>query len=719
MNEKSQLKKIGGKRKKTYSQEPAIPEPDKFINRELSWLEFNRRVLEEAIAESTPLLERIKFLGIFTSNLDEFFMKRVGAFKRQIAAGLIHISSDGLTPLEQLASIRRKLLPMLDDQAKCFFERIIPELKKTGVFILNWEQLTEKQKKIASDYFNRNVFPVLTPLMVDSGHPFPFISNLSTSLGLIVKNPLTGDTSFARVKIPPVLPQYVLISDDTKKAEFTFISLISMVQNKLEMLFPRMEILEVLPFRITRNADVEREEEDADDLLALIEQEIKQRKFEKVVRLEYSGGKADGVLSLLCEELDLTNNDTYELKGILDYTTLKPIVDLNIPSLHYPPWTPVVAPLLAEEQANIFNILKKTDILVHHPYEDFTTSVERFLNAAVTDPDVLAIKMTLYRTGEESPFIPMLIRAAEEGKQVVSVIELKARFDEERNIYWAQMMEKAGIHVVYGIVGLKTHAKTTLVVRREGDGVRCYVHIGTGNYHTHTAKLYTDLGLLTSNELITADIVELFNFLTGYSMKKEYNKLLVAPINMRERFLELIEREIANQKAGKPSGIIAKMNSLEDDKIIKALYKASEAGVDIKLIVRGFCCLKPKVPKLSSNISVVSIVGRFLEHSRIFYFRNGAEKLIDGELFIGSADWMYRNLLARVEVVAPIEQKTLKQRCLEILDVMLRDTRQAWEMQSDGSYIRRSALKEGEKPIDVGTHCFLMNLSLERSRVSK
>jgi polyphosphate kinase len=709
------MKKIGEKRKINTLQEPALPEPDKFLNRELSWLEFNRRVLEEAIDERTPLLERIRFLGIFTSNLDEFFMKRVGAFKRQIAAGLLHRSADGLTPHEQIIAIRQKIVPMLEEESCCFNNKIDPELKKNGIVILEWKQLTEKQRGFAEDYFNKNVFPVLTPLMVDSGHPFPFISNLSTSLGLIVKNPLTGDTSFARVKIPPVLPQYIAIPHDSKKSDLNFISLMSIIQNNAETLFPKMEIVEMMPFRITRNADVEREEEDADDLLALIEQEIKQRKFEKAVRLEYCG-KAGQVFSLLCEELELTEQDTYELKGILDYTTLKPISELNIPQLHYPQWNPVVLPQFAERKSNIFNILKKSDVLLHHPYEDFTTSVEHFLSSAVNDPAVLAIKMTLYRTGEESPFVPMLIRAAEAGKQVVSVIELKARFDEERNIYWAQMMEKAGIHVVYGIVGLKTHAKTTLVVRREGDTVRCYAHIGTGNYHTQTARLYTDLGLLTSNELITADIVELFNFLTGYSMKKEYRKLMVAPINMRERFLEFIEREITNCKAGKPAGIIAKMNSLEDDKIIKALYNASEAGVEIKLIVRGFCCLKPKVPNLSSNISVLSVIGRFLEHSRIFYFRNGAKNLIDGELFIGSADWMYRNLLARVEIITPIEQKSLKQKCLEILDVILRDTRQAWEMQSDGSYTRRTSLKEGEKPIEIGTHNFLMNLTMERNK---
>jgi polyphosphate kinase len=690
---------------------PASENPSShFINRELSWLEFNRRVLHEACDPRTPLLERVKFIGIFNSNLDEFFMKRVGGLKRQISAGVTRVSLDGLTPQQQLKLIREKVIPMLQFLSKCYTRSIKPELAQNGICLMEWKDLKEYEKRQASDYFGSHLFPVLTPLAVDPGHPFPFISNLSTSLGVFLRYPDSDEKIFARIKIPEALPSWISLEQTGSAGRHVFISLLDIIRHNLEVLFPEMSVLQVVPFRVTRNADIERDEEDAEDLLEMIAREIRQRRFEKVVRLEHGPCPDHAIIRFLMEELEMAQEDVYETDTELNYAPLTVIANLDLPAQRYKPWIPLPAPDFTDPQMDIFSIIRKHDLLVHHPYDDFHISVERFINEAADDNQVLAIKLMLYRIGSDSPFIRKLIHAAETGKQVVCLVELKARFDEQRNIYWAQLMEKAGIHVVYGLIGLKTHAKIVLIVRHENDGLQCYAHIGTGNYNVQTAKLYTDLGLFTSRRDIIQDLIELFNYVTGRSIKKEYSKLLVAPVNMRDSFVRLIEREIALVNAGKPARIIAKMNSLEDDIICAALYRASQAGVQIDLIVRGFCCLKPGIEGLSKNIQVLSIIGRFLEHSRIFYFSNGAEDPIDGAFFMGSADWMYRSLTARVELVIPVEDRKLKEKLWEILQIMLNDERQAWEMRPDGAYAQR----QPPSPEHVGTHETLMALTAKR-----
>jgi polyphosphate kinase len=693
---------------------PAATGPVEFLSRDLGWLEFNRRVLNEALDDRNPPLERLRFLGIFTTNLDEFFMKRVGGLKRQAATAPASLLPDGMTPAETLAAIRQKVIPLLKQQGECFTNVLRPLLAQNGVHLLDWEQLTEAEREEANLYFRANVFPVLVPLAVDPGNPFPFISNLSTSLGVILLHPDRQENLFARVKVPEVLPRWIALGGPAARP-LRFVRLLDMIRYNLDDLFPDMAVVDVMNFRITRNADLERDEEEAEDLLELMEEELQKRRFANVVRLECGANANQWMLNFLASEiprerpsqdqLPLTADDIYQLPAELNYDDLKPICDLHIPALRYEPWTPVVPGILADEEADIFNVIRNGDVLVHLPYESFNASIERFVRSAVADPKVLAIKMTLYRTGDDSPFIPMLIEAAEEHKQVVCLVELKARFDEERNIQLANKLEKAGVHVVYGIVGLKTHSKACLVVRQDSDGIRCYAHLGTGNYNAGTARLYTDLGLLTCDPRITHDVVELFHYLTGRSLKRDYHKLLVAPMNMQSRFLEMIEREIEHQKAGRPARIIAKMNALEERKICRALYRASEAGVSIDLIVRGFCTLRPGVPGMSENIRVTSIIGRFLEHSRIFYFRNGAPREVDGEFYIGSADWMYRNLLARVEATVPIERQSLRERCWHILQVMLSDQRQAWEMRSDGVYLQRTP-GEANK---VGCHQVFMS----------
>lgn len=674
-----------------------------FLSRDLGWLEFNRRVLHEAMDSRTPLLERLRFLGIFTSNLDEFFMKRVGGLKRQLAAGTVS-RPEADTPRQALAAIRQAVAPMLQQQADCYTRQLKPLLEENGIFLLDWEQLTDIEREEASFHFRANVFPVLTPLAVDPGNPFPFISNLSTSLGVVLRHPEREDNLFARVKVPEVMPRWIAIGS-TAARPLRFISLVEMIRHNLDDLFPDMAIVDVMPFRVTRNADLERDEEEAEDLLELMEEELRQRRFANVVRLEYGPNANAWMLEFLTRELDLKPDDLYQLPAELDYDDLRPVTDLNIPALRYEPWTPVVPPALADEDTDIFSVIRNGDVLVHLPYESFTASIERFVKTAAADPKVLAIKMTLYRTGEDSPFISTLIRAAEARKQVVCLVELKARFDEERNIQLANALEKAGVHVVYGIVGLKTHCKACLVVRQDADGLRSYAHIGTGNYNASTARLYTDLGLLTCDPAITTDVVELFHYLTGRSLKRDYHKLLVAPVNMQSRFIELIEREIEHQQAGRPARIVAKMNALEERKVCRALYRASQAGVPIDLIVRGFCTLRPGVPGLSDNIRVISVIGRFLEHSRIFYFRNGTQKETDGDFYIGSGDWMYRNLLARVELTAPVEKPALRQRLWQILQTLLADQRQAWDMRPDGSYAQRTPTD----PLQIGSQQTFMS----------
>lgn len=663
----------------------APPVPSLFLNREIGWIKFNKRVLHQARDERNPLLERLRFLNIFHSNLDEFFMKRVGGLQRQFYASVQTLSPDGLTPEDQLKLIRSQVLQLNEDIRVLLNDGLLPQLKQSGITMLTWSELTPAEVEWARSFFRDRVFSVLTPMAVDPGHPFPLISNLSTSLAVSLQTPNDEDLLFARIKIPDVFPAWIRIPNTDPGVE-RFISILEIIRHHLELLFPRMQIVNVMAFRVTRNADIEADTEGVEDLLELIEEEVKQRKFAEVVRLEHGPQPDPWLLEFLMNEMDLTQDDTYEYPVPLEYKNLSAIVNLNIPQLKFRPWTPVTLGQLADETANIFSIIRNSDTLVHLPYESFSTSVERFIVTAANDPQVVAIKMTLYRTNEDSPIVNALIRAAEMGKQVVCLIELKARFDEERNIYWAQSMEKAGVHVVYGIVGLKTHAKLCLVVRRERDEFRSYVHIGTGNYHSHTARLYTDFGLFTARPEITNEVVEIFHYLTGRSLKTDYKQLLVAPINMKPHFVEMIRQEAQNARQGLPTGIIAKCNSLEEKGVIEALYEASQAGVPIQLIVRGFCCLRPGEPGLSENVRVISIVGQFLEHSRVFYFRSGKDTELEGRFFIGSADWMSRNLLGRVEVVAPVEDKVARERIWEALQVMLKDRRQSWEMDSAGKY---------------------------------
>lgn len=701
-----------GRRKKVVPLESNL-DSKLFFNRELSWLEFNDRVLHEAIDERTPLLERIKFLGIFSSNLDEFYMKRVGELKRKIEFYPTLKSPDGLSLTEEFSLIRSKILNLADKQAASFKNNITKELIKNNIFLCTWNELSPDEKKNTTQFFKDNLFPILTPLAVDPGHPFPFISNLSTSFGLALKHPEREDKMFARIKVPTMIPQWILLYDQKEFKQYRFVSVKDIIFHHMSLLFPGMEILGTMLFRITRNADWD-PEEDKDDLMVTIEAGIRERKFAECVRLQYVGAKDEWVYNFLKEVLELKEDDIYEEKFFLDFTELKVLGDLELPKLKHKTWTPVIPMFSSDDVNQFFSEIKERDILVHHPYESFTHTVEKFIRLAAVDPNTLAIKMTLYRTGDHSLFVKYLIKAAESGKQVVCLVELRARFDEERNIYWANELEKAGVHVVYGVVGLKTHTKTALVVRRENDGNLCtYAHIGTGNYHSQTSNLYTDLGLFTVNKSISAELVELFHYLTGISLKQNYEQLLVAPINMRQRFFEMIKREVEHVKNGKEGLIIAKMNSMEDPAITEHLYDASKAGVKVILIIRGFCCLRPGVSGISENIKVISVIGRFLEHSRLFYFKNNASENDQGEFFIGSADWMYRNLNNRVEVITPILTNDLKKKCFHFLDTLINDHRQAWDLQSDGSYIQRKPKNDK----DVGTHETLMRESIENSAV--
>lgn len=681
-----------------------------FFNRELQWLEFNRRVIYQAQDPRTPLLERLRFLGIVTSNLDEFIMKRVGGLKRQVHFGLAKRSQDGLTAKEQLHSIRAILKGHYEEVAKIYKKGIIPDLFNHNIYLKKWKDITEDQRKELKEYYRNNIFPVLTPLVVDNALPFPFISNLSLSLAIKLENKEDKEILFGRLKIPKVFPQWISVKESG--GGMTYVSLLQVISHNLHDLFPDTNILKVMPFRITRNADLELDEEGAEDLLDMITEEVRQRRFAEAVRLEVGKNPDPWMLDLLKGELELDDSDIYEMGGLLDYTSLAGIADLPLPHLKFPPWDPKVLPPFQDVQTSIFDLIKKNDLLVHHPYESFPGSVERFIRTASDDENVLAIKMTLYRTNEKSSIISSLIHAAEQGKQVVCLVELKARFDEERNIFSAQQMEKAGIHVVYGVIGFKTHCKTTLVLRKEGPEIVAYTHIGTGNYNSSTARVYTDLGLLTANKKITRDIIQLFHFLTGRSFQREFKSILVAPMNMKARIEELISNEIKVAKKGKPAHIIAKFNSLEDREVCNLLYKASQAGVKIDLIVRGFCCLKPQVKGLSDNIRVYSIVGRFLEHSRIFFFLNGSEDPLEGLFFMGSADWMRRNLNGRVEVITPILDRSLKRRCYEILQIGLEDKRSAWELSADGKY----SLK-GKSADELGSQEKLMKLTNMRSEI--
>jgi polyphosphate kinase len=668
---------------------------DRYLNRDLSWLEFNRRVMNEALDTRTPLLERLRFLSIFQANLDEYFMKRIGSLYSQ-----------------SRIRFREQLMPMLTEVRRCLFEDLLPQMRAEGIELIHTDQLRPDEKERADFFFEKTVFPVLTPLAVDPGHPFPFVSNLSLNLAVLLRHPEQDEEFFARVKVPSFFPQWIRVDGKKTAQEARFISLRQLVESRLNGLFPGMEILSVMPFRVTRDVNVERDEEDAEDLLEMITEELKERRFADVIRIEHGPNAHPRLLRTLVDELGLEEDQIFEVHGEIDYGAVKPILELNRPELKFDPWMPQIPVALADPELSMFPLIKKQDLLVHHPYESFSGSVERFIRSAVEDPKVLAIKMTLYRTGADSPFIPLLVQAAERGKHVAVVVEIKARGDEDKNILVAQALESAGVHVVYGVVGLKTHCKIALVVRQEPDLVRCYAHIGTGNYHSVTARLYTDFSYFTARDEITKDIVEVFHYLTGRSAKKNYHSILVSPVNQKEEIIQRIHQEAEHQKAGRPARIIAKMNQLEDRDVIDALYHASKAGVKIDLLIRGFCCLRPGVKNESDNITVTSIIGRFLEHSRCVYFANGEEDPLNGSFFIGSADWMSRNLIYRVEVSTPIRDLASKEKIWKTLQLMLEDTRQAWELQANGHYIRK---KSKSKKKEFGSHAALMRSA--RSRV--
>jgi polyphosphate kinase len=714
-----------------------IPEslysPQYYFNRELSWLRFNERVLHEAFDPRNPLLERLKFMAIFSSNLDEYFMVRISGLKQQVAAHVTQRTPDGMTPQEQIDAIHDELKPTVIRQHQYFSRELKPQLTQAGIRLLNYEDLSEQQVESLQTYFLEQIFPVLTPLAVDPGHPFPYISSLSLNLAVVVKDRENGEEHFARVKVPDQLPRFVALpipKGESEALRWWGVPLEQVITQNLYKLFPGMEIQTCHPFRITRNADFEIEEDEADDLLLAIEQELRKRRFGSVMRMEIQVGTPPDLQATLMEEMDIVDRDVYAVEGLLSLSDLFALSGLPFPELKDPPWTPVIPPRLRkltalplpgeealdlgkprgeEDQTDIFSIIRAGDVLVHHPYDSFLSTVHRFVAEAAYDPNVLTIKMTLYRTAGDSkfvdsPIVSSLITAAENGKQVVALVELKARFDEANNIHWARKLEKVGAHVVYGLVGLKTHTKVVLVVRREGQKLRRYVHIGTGNYNPKTARLYTDLGLLSCHEDLGADLTDLFNHLTGYSRQLSYRKILVAPVNLRDRMIEFIQREMELERRGKQGRIIVKMNSLLDSDMIAALYAASQAGVQIDAIVRGNCSLKPGIQGISENIRVISIIGRFLEHERIFYFHNNGRP----KVFIGSADWRTRNLERRVEAVVPVEDPDLAMQIRELLDLYLSDNRHAWDLQPDGQYIQRRPV---EKESDRSAHRLLMKMA--------
>ncbi len=663
------------------------------LNRELSWLDFNARVLHEARDARNPLLERVKFLAIFASNLDEFFQVRVSGLRRQVRAGVTAAASDGMNPAQQLDAIRERVRALVAEHAE-IWASMREQLAAAGVAILDYDQVPEHHEDLRRR-FHDEFFPVLTPLAVDPGHPFPYISTLSLSIAVGLRDPETGEIRFARVKIPPSLPRLLAVERDK------FVLLDQVIEANLDELFRGMEILETHLFRVTRDADITVEEDEADDLLLAIEEEVRRRRFGEAVRLEVERSMPEATRLILIHGIGIREGDAYEVAGMLDLAALAQLADLDRPSLKAPPHIPVVPSRLQpqdeDEPADVFAQIRAGDILVHHPYESFTASVERFLIQAASDPDVLTIKQTLYRTSGDYPIVQALIDAAGGGKQVVVLVEIKARFDEANNIIWARKLEQAGAHVVYGVIGLKTHSKVLLVVRREGSRLRRYVHIGTGNYNSKTARQYVDLGLLTCREELGADVTDLFNTLTGLSRQRVFRRLLVAPITLRARFLELVEREIAYARAGHPARIVLKINSLVDTQAVEVLYEAARAGVDVDLIVRGACCLVPGIPGISERVRVRSIIGEFLEHSRIWMFANGGRP----EWFIGSADLMERNLDRRVEVVTPVEDHGLQARLARIIDVMLADDRRSWQLQPDGRWLRTEVLEARAGTVDT------------------
>src|SRR6476619_1156628 len=679
-----------------------------YINRELSWLEFNARVLHEARDERNPLLERVKFLAIFAGNLDEFFQVRVAGLRQQVDAGKVARSPDGRTAEEQLAAARERVLELVADHSAIFVD-VRRTLAAEGVELVDYASIPEHHDALRQRFLDE-IFPVLTPLAVDPGHPFPYISTLSLSIAVGLRDPETDERRFARVKVPQILPRLYQVEPNR------FVLLEQIIEANLDLLFSGMEIVERHMFRVTRNADLAIEEDEADDLLMAIEEELRRRRFGEAVRLEVERSMPATTRAILLRGLGLGEDDEYEVRGMLDLTGLRDLVDLDRPDLKNETWLPVTPPRLVpideDEPADVFAAIRLGDLLVHHPYENFATSVERFIRQAVDDPEVLTIKMTLYRTSGDSPIVRDLIRAAERGKQVVVLVEIKARFDEEANIVWARRLEQAGAHVVYGLVGLKTHSKVALVVRREGTGLRRYVHIGTGNYNHRTARLYTDLGLLSCRPELGADVTDLFNVLTGLSRQRSFRRLLVAPHSLRSRFLELVEREIGHAKVGHEARIVLKLNAIVDEPSIDALYRASKAGVRVDIIVRGACSLQPGLPGISERVRVRSIVGEFLEHSRIWGFANGGDR----EWYIGSADLMDRNLDRRFKSVFSVEDCEARTRISEIIDLMLADDRRSWQLQPDARWVRTEVI-DGE-PGTVDTFETLKERALESGAVA-
>ncbi len=693
MPTKNRAKEVAENHRKSSS--PNLNHQTYYFNRELSWLEFNRRVLSEALDPKIPLLERVKFLAIFFSNLDEFFMIRVSGLKRQLTSGALKPPPDGLTPAQQLNRIRDEVLPLLDTAERCWREQLQPMLCEQGIRVVPHASLRKNQIRLLRRHFTREVFPILTPLAFDPGHPFPHISSLSVNLAVIVKDPKLG-RRFARLKVPHILPRLIRVPNAKEEADgqregldeagsIELVWLEELIAANLDLLFPGLEVVAVHPFRVTRNADVEIEEDEAADLLEAAKEMVGQRRFGFAIRLEVDPRMPKEFLSILVGNLDLASYQIYLTEGPVGPTDLMQLTGLDRPDLKDPPFQPVVPALLTTEK-NIFSVIRRRNVLLYHPYDSFSPVVD-FIRQAAHDPDVLAIKQTLYRVGPNSPIVRELKEARENNKQVATLVELKARFDEENNIEWAKELEDVGVHVVYGLLGLKVHCKMCMVVRREREGLVRYVHLGTGNYNPVTARIYTDLGLFTCDPEIASDVADLFNALTGYSRQRKYHKLLVAPEFMQEAMISRIHREIETHKKHGNGHLAFKMNALVDKSCIRALYQASQAGVRVDLQVRGICCLKPGVPRVSENIRVTSVVGRFLEHTRIYYFHNGGNE----EILLGSADLMPRNLKGRVEVLFPLEEATIKQALRdEILQVHLRDNHKCWELDPDGTYRKMS-----------------------------
>ena len=696
-----------------------LDDPKLYINRELSWLQFNSRVLEEAEDQEQPLLERVKFLSIFSSNLDEFFMVRVSGLREQLAGGVVEAPSDGMTPSDQLAAIRQELLGQLARLSNCWCKEIFPLLSDAGICLLTYDQLKGKQRKLLRRYFSKEIFPALTPLAFDPAHPFPHVSNLTLNLAVVAKDPDRGEC-FARIKVPNLFPRLIRIPNEemvsendqlglTDQSANNFVWLEDVIEANLDLLFPGLTIEAAFPFRITRDADFEIEEDEAADLLATIEEQIDMRHFGSVVRLELDQKTPEAIREILIRNLKLASYQVYSYELPLGMSSLMELTKIDRPDLKYPPFLPA-SPDPFGKKESLFSMIRREDLLLYHPYDNFLPVVD-FVREAANDPNVLAIKQTLYRVGTNSPIVEALMEARQNGKQVAVLLELKARFDEENNIEWARKLEDEGVHVVYGVLGLKTHAKLCMVVRRDEDGIRRYLHLGTGNYNPITSRVYTDFSFFTCDPTMGTDVSDLFNALTGYSRKDSYSKLLVAPKGMREKILERIEREITQHKKGGNGYLAFKMNALVDKACIRALYRASQAGVKIDLHVRGVCNLRPGVPGVSDTITVTSIVGRFLEHSRIYYFRNGGQE----ELFLGSADLMPRNLDRRVEVLFPVESRRLRELIIHnILEVNLKDNTKARRLLPDGSFER---LQPHSEERDLNSQEWLLNNWKDRDRV--